>query len=440
MKLLMPGKQEDEDTEIKNVYTRRRPKFLLYYQSVLAVAAIFIFFTAFDIYFWEGFHIIPPVGFVNLYIAGTLILFAFAKISKVTYKIPKELLVWGAGYLAISSCSFILLLSFPSYVEELGFQQLRTRILSEVFLLMMFLIFSNHTKVQKITKLAICLAVVLSVFNNIVELTNPLAFGGINTSGRPAGFYLNPNGTGSALMLGLIFGIGALPKKIRVFYSFIVLIGVFLTVSRGAILGWFIVMGVLCKTNLVPRKQLLFWVVSIVGFSIIFGSILSGLFDLDELQRSGVITANVNNIHERLDWLQNPKSEDSADSRLEVVAIAWKMFGEHPWLGNGLGSTDNINGLGISTHNMYLQLMTDHGIIGVTILPALVYAVTRNVQGESRSIAWAFGVFIMLWGFFSHNILEDRVILIGFSLMAAMSKTSQYKPRHRGLPQLPQGS
>ncbi len=438
MKLLMSEKQEHEDPIIEDVYTRRRPKFLVYYQSALAIIAIFIFFTSFDIYFWEGFHIIPPVGFVNLYIAGLLVLLALAKISKIRYQISKELLVWGAGYLSISSLSFILLLSFPSYAEEVGFQYLRTRILSEMFLMMMFLIFSNHTKVQKLTKLAICLAVVLSIFNNVIELSNPLAFGGINTSGRPAGFYLNPNGTGCALVLGLIFGIGVLPKKLRVFYSLIVLIGVFLTVSRGAILGWFIVMGIFCKTNLVSRKQLLIWVVGALGFSIIFGSALSGLFDLDELQRSGAITANVDNIRERLEWLQNPKSEESADIRLEVVAIAWQMFGDHPWLGNGLGSTDNIHGLGISTHNIYLQLMTDHGIIGVIILPTLVYAVTRNVQGESRSIAWAFGTFIILWGFFSHNVLEDRVTLISFSLMAAISKNSlnsQIKRKYKSLPQ-----
>jgi O-antigen ligase len=435
MKLLMPAKQEQEEVGTENIYIRRRPKFLLYYQSALAVFAIFIFFTSFDIYFWEAFHIIPPVGFVNLYIAGILILLALAKISRTRYQISKELLIWGAGYLSISSFSFVLLLSFPSYVEEVGFQYLRTRVLSEVFLMMMFLIFSNHSKIQDLTRLAICLVVVVSIFNNILELSNPLAFGGINTSGRPAGFYLNPNATGSALILGMIFGIGILPKKARVFYSLIVLFGVFLTVSRGAILGWFIVMGVFCKTNLVSRKQLILWVFGILGFSIIFGSALSGLFDLDELQRSGAITANVDNIRERFEWLQNPKSEDSADDRLEVVAIAWKMFGAHPWLGNGLGSTNDINGWGISTHNMYLQLMADHGIIGVMILPALMYAVTRNAQGEARSVAWAFGIFIMLWGFFSHNILEDRVALISFSLMAAMSKNSQTKRKRKSLPQ-----
>jgi O-antigen ligase len=432
MKQLMPAKEESD--YIRSIdKSKKNTQFLPYYQSALAVSAIFIFFTSFDTYFWESAKVIPPVVFINLYDAAILILLAFAKISKTSYRIPSELIIWCIGYLAISSFSFLLLLSFPSYVEEVGFQYLRTRILSEVFLLIMFLIFSKYPQVQNLTRLAICLATIGTVFSLILELSDPSIFGGINTSGRPAGLYMNPNIAGSALILGMIFGIGALPQKFRVFYAIVVFLGVFLTFSRGAIFGWVLVMGIFYKTSLVPRKQLLIWLASILGVSILFGSALSGIFDLDELQRSGLVTANFDNIRERLEWLQNPKAEESADARLEVVAIAWKMFGEHPWLGNGLGSTDNLNNLGISTHNMYLQFVADHGIIGAFVLPTLVYVVTRHTQGESRSTAWAFGAFILVWGFFSHNILEERYTLICFSLMAAMGKTSKLRRKQRSL-------
>jgi hypothetical protein len=433
MKQLMSSDRSEEQLEGRRVYRKRKADFFVYYQSTLAVIAVFVFYTFFDVYFWENFKIIPPVVFINLYIAAIVILFILAKFSRIRYRIPFELVVWCVGYSIVSSFSFLLLLSLPSYAAEVGFQQLRTRFLSECFLLLMFVIFSKHTKVQTLTRISLCVVVLIACVNNVLELLDPSIFGGLNTSGRPAGFYMNPNITGCALILGMIFGMGALPQKIRVLFAMLVLIGVFTTFSRGSILGWFVVMGIFYYTKLVSRRQIVLWAIGIVGVSVIFGSILSGLFDLDELQRSGAITANFDNIRERLEWFQNPKSEDSADSRLEVVAIAWQMFGDHPLLGNGLASTDNLNNWGISTHNMYLLSVADHGILGIFILPTLVYVVTRNAQGESKSIAWAFGAFILLWGCFSHNILEERYILMSFSLMAAMNRSSRFKRKIKSL-------
>jgi O-Antigen ligase len=430
MKRLISSNPEEQEY-IRNIGKNRNKNFLLYCQSILAVGAVFIFFTFFDVYFWETSKIIPPVVFINLYGGITVILLLIARRAKISYRIPGELIWWCAGYSAISLFAFLLLLSLPSYPGEAGFQQLRTRILSEFFLITMFLIFSKYRQVQNITRIAICLAVVLAIFNNVLEFTDPLIFGVFNTTGRAAGLYVNPNITGCALILGMIFGIGVLPQKIRILYSIVVLIGVFMTFSRGAMFGWFLVMGIFLKANLVPRKQLFIWVISIIGVLFIFGPILESIFNLDELQKSGVITANFDNIRERLEWFQKPKAEESADARMEVVAIAWNMFANHPLLGNGLASTDNLNNWGISTHNMYLLYVADHGILGITILPTLVYAVTRNARGESKYIGWAFSAFILLWGCFSHNILEERYILMCFSLMAAMNRSSRIKLKRK---------
>jgi O-Antigen ligase len=426
-----PLTSSDQQEHIQQIGKHRNKNFLFYYHCTLAISAVLIFFTSLDVYLWESVKLVAPVTFIYVFIAAVFLLILTAKFSKVRYGIPIELVVWCIGYTAISSFAFLLLLSFPAYSEETGIQQLRTRILSEVFLLIMFLVFSKYPKVQTLTRLVICLAVMIAVFNNFLEFIDPLVFGGLNNTGRAAGFYINPNITGCALMLGMIFGVGALPQKLRIFYALIVLAGVVMTFSRGAIFGWLVVMGIFYKSELISRKQSLIWVASILGISFFFGSVLSTIFDLDELQRSGLVTANFDNIRERLEWFQNPKSEDSADSRLEVVAIAWKMFGNHPLLGNGLASTDNLNNWGISTHNMYLLHIADHGILGIVILPALVFAVTWKAQGESRDVALAFSIFILLWGFFSHNILEERYILICFSLMAAMNRSSRFRRRRR---------
>jgi O-antigen ligase len=224
----------------------------------------------------------------------------------------------------------------------------------------------------------------------------------------------------------MIFGMGILPKQLRIAFALLVLFGIFLTFSRGAILGWFTVIAIFIQSGVIPRKQVLLGAVGITTIILVFGQVLSNI-DMNELQRSGLIKVDIKNITERLEWFQNPlaNKEDSADSRVEVVMTAWNMFVEHPILGSGIASTKNLNNWGISTHNMYLLFLTEHGILGIFIFPLLVYAVTWHSRGETKHIALAFSAFILLWGLFSHNIVEDRSILIIFSLMAAMNVTSR---------------
>jgi O-antigen ligase len=368
-----------------------------------------------------------PVVLISIFMAAGFLLLIFTRFASLKY-IPSELIIWCAGYLGISLFSFMLVLCFYAeypFAKE-SFQEVRTRILSESFLIITYLIFAKSPQIQNLTRVAICLAVLLAVFNNIREVSDPLVFQGLNPAGRAAGYYLDPNRTGCALILGMIFGIGILPKQLRIAFALLVLFGIFLTFSRGAILGWFIVIPIFIQSGVIPRKQVLLGAVGITTIILVFGQVLSNI-DLNELQRSGLIKVDIKNITERLEWFQNPlaNKEDSADSRVEVVMTAWNMFVEHPILGSGIASTQNLNNWGISTHNMYLLFLTEHGILGIFIFPLLVYAVTWHSRGETKHIALAFSAFILLWGLFSHNIVEDRSILIIFSLMAAMNVTSR---------------
>jgi O-antigen ligase len=413
--------------------SNQKPNYLFYYQAALAIGSVLVFFTFIDVYFFQIGKLPPPLVLINLFMAGGFLLLVFTRFA-ILKSIPSELIIWCAGYLAISSLSFLVAVCFYAdypFVEE-AFPEVRIRILSELFLIIMYLIFAKDPQIQKWTRVAICLAVLLAIFNNLREVSDPFAFEKLNTSGRAAGYYINPNRTGCALILGMIFGLGVLPKTLRIPFALLVIFGTFLTFSRGAILGWFIVMAIFIQSGIITRKQLLLWVVGIVTISLVLGPILSNL-DLNELQRSGLIKVDIKNITGRLEWFQNPVAnrEDSGDSRLEVVITAWNMFVEHPILGNGIASTKNLNNWGISTHNMYLLFITEHGILGIFILPLLVYVVTWHSRGESKHIALAFSSFILLWGLFSHNIVEERYILMSFSLMAAMNVTSRLEQKSK---------
>jgi O-antigen ligase len=132
------------------------------------------------------------------------------------------------------------------------------------------------------------------------------------------------------------------------------------------------------------------------------------------------------NILGRITWFQDPFSDDADQdtSRLDIVQVGWKLFSQSPILGNGLASTQTWSEP-LATHNMYLNLMVEHGFLGALIMPLLIYAVIKNACGETKIIGFIFAAFILLWGIFSHNILEQRFILILFSLMASMTMQSR---------------
>ena len=136
---------------------------------------------------------------------------------------------------------------------------------------------------------------------------------------------------------------------------------------------------------------------------------------------------NVSNILGRIDWALHPFTyEDaSADERKEVIGLSWEMISARPLIGNGIASTVIWN-KSVSTHNIYLYYLVDYGVIGLFILPLLLLASIWRAGGEARQTALPFLVFILFFGFFSHNIVEEYYFLISFALMAAMSASSRF--------------
>jgi O-antigen ligase len=98
----------------------------------------------------------------------------------------------------------------------------------------------------------------------------------------------------------------------------------------------------------------------------------------------------------------------------------WLQFVASPLFGNGLGSTE-LWELRTSTHNLYIMLASDFGLVGWLVLPVLLLAaVRRDITTLPGGVA---AVFLLLWGLVSHNVLGEYYILIAISLMAAISST-----------------
>jgi O-antigen ligase len=138
----------------------------------------------------------------------------------------------------------------------------------------------------------------------------------------------------------------------------------------------------------------------------------------------GVLNKDVS---KRIESFVNPQefaTDESAAQRAAVFGGAWEMFASNPIVGSGVGASREWE-YEISSHNQYLNLMVDHGALGFFILPLIILASIWGAQGEARQVSSSFAAFVVCWGFFSHNVLEEYYILLTFALLASMSLASR---------------
>ncbi|MBD2138459.1 O-antigen ligase family protein [Anabaena sp. FACHB-1237] len=388
----------------------------LYYQSALAVGAISIFFTDLHLYLNSARYIsFSPALFIAVFGIASIPLF----LSTIKL-LPMYLINWCILYISVSLISFI-----SSDHSEIVLIELQTRLFSVVFLIIMSIIFRGNILISFFARWTVLIVTIINVINNFIELLNPSIFAELNDTYRPSGFYVDPNKSGCALMLGMIFSITLLPQKYRIPFSLLTGVGIILTFSRGAIISWLSVIMILIIQRKIAIKQLLIFGIITGAIILLMGSIGSVFLNTGVLE--DIISSN-NNINGRLAWLQDPSSSDSNSdiSRLLVVEFALQKFAENPFLGNGIAYTQEWGE--IRTHNMYLLLIVEHGFLAVLLMPLLILAVTHSPKIKTKDIAFTFAFFIMLWGIFSHRVFEERYILIMFSLMSAINMNSQLKP------------
>jgi len=374
-----------------------------WYRSFLAVGLVAVFFTNLANY---GLRFgVPPLYWVGAF-AVAAALFAAADLVRRGLRI-EPVGVWAFAYVLLSLVWFA-----PSSQSPLAVQQVETRILSAGFLLLALFLFSEGNA-RFAGRRAIVAATLLAVALNLYEVVFPMTFSDI--PGRASGLYTNVNQSGAALVLGLVVGAGALPPRWRVPFALAVGVGILATVSRSAILGWALVLTLWAMRRGHRGPAFLAAAILLAAGALLLLSPAWPQVQL-ALEERGVLTENV---RERLDLFGGGELDDASTlERRQVAALAWSVFGDRPLAGAGTGaSTEPPFELG--PHNMYLAMMVDHGVIGLFLLPTLLLAAVWGARSSRMFYVVPFAVFLAFWGFFSHNVLEERYILLAVAFVAA---------------------
>jgi O-antigen ligase len=389
------------------------PQFSETWRNITAAFMVIMFFCGLAVY-WNLFVWPEAIPLYWIMLGGALSLILLAMDGKRIGFLRTPLFLWVTVFLIVTLIWY--------FAEGLDVHILKTRILSCALMVVFLILFHADRRLIHLVRWMLVAAVVLAIINNVIDFMIPYTFVPRGTPwtnpGRSAGFYINANEAGAAILFGLVLSLDVLPQKWRAGFAVASLLGIALTFSRSAILGWFLVMFVLWYGKKIRGHRL-------AALLIPLGIVLALFWTVIMTFIAGNNEINSANVLGRINWFLSPDKNVnfSTESRLEVMKKAWAMFLKHPIVGNGVGSTD-VWSYSISTHNMYLVYMADYGLIGLILFLTLVLAVVHGLRGPARTTGLAFAVFVLYWGFFSHNIVDNYFSLFALTLMASIATLS----------------
>ena len=329
--------------------------------------------------------------------------------------LEKPLVRWAFAALMLFTWGMLVrTFNAPAGIDDyLFFRAFGMRVIAIGFLLCCTMIFDDPGALR-ITKRAVVVATLAGIALNIYDFMFPGTFSTI--PGRAAGLYAQPNTSGIALVFGCLIGLSAIRRRWwQEAFVLVSFIGVLVTFSRESIVAFgCVVLG----GSLAGRLSLRRLVVAVgVGIAL-FVAINTGNNLL-----SDKIASSEN-------WSRLTSTSDySARKRVQMAKRTLGAFEEAPLLGQGLGTT-GFWGDEAPSHNYYLDLLADNGIIGIFLIPALLLSVGRRSWDF-----YAFAAAFLVWSLFSFQVLDDTASLICLAIEAVESHTRQaaYDPEPASL-------
>jgi O-antigen ligase len=387
--------------------TARGPSAL--YAALTATVFAALFYTNVPTYGGMFLWAVQPIHFMMALGLAAFPLLLGRDGLKIDLRTP--FVLWCLIYLLICSLSYALL-------GGGAYEPLQLRILAVIFMLTFYVLFVRSARLIIWVRYALIGCVLLGVAMNIYDISHPFALvpatSEFSLIGRAAGLYVNPNPAGLALLMGFVLSVELLPARWRTSYALVVGIGIALTASRAAMGALGLVMLILTFAGVFRFRQLVWMSLSATAAGWLlwtwFGAQLAAV-DIDW-------TA----LYERAQWFLElgERNDFSQRERALLAEKAWLLAANHPFVGAGLGSTELWNERS-STHNMFLMMMADFGVLGVFIFPALVCASAGGLTKIFRRDRLAFSALALTYGLVSHNLIGDYYFMLAVALMAAMS-------------------
>jgi O-antigen ligase len=254
----------------------------------------------------------------------------------------------------------------------------------------------------------------------LIDARYPGTFSFLDT--RAAGFGVNPN-SGAALLVMTLIGVLDWQKPrlslSATVWAGIVFVGVFMTMSRSGILLLGLV-GMLYLRQCIRKNGLgTLVIIGGIGFCVAGYGVMAG-----EFARRVLPLLEANGSRANLFSGQMDAMDTREDSRVQLAMEHFEMAMERPFLGWGTGlSYSGEDG----AHNMYLARWVENGVPGLLAYMLLIGAIFRIGWRHNSWECLTLAYYLAALSFFSHNLLEDKSLLIMLAITAgrAVQNTPQ---------------
>ncbi len=112
-------------------------------------------------------------------------------------------------------------------------------------------------------------------------------------------------------------------------------------------------------------------------------SVLVTLCTLIYFMFNGLFDHTGSHFHQRVAPLLTGQIDDAVNERFTYYQSAFSVFLDHPFIGVGFGGWPISHGLGdvsLHPHNIFLEILSETGLVGLAWFMALLYVVFRNLK------------------------------------------------------------
>ena len=247
-------------------------------------------------------------------------------------------------------------------------------------------------------------ALVVSVASVLTDVLHPGTFSMVTD--RAAGFARNPNGAGF-LVISLCCGVLSFERVRAVDLAALAAtaVAVIATLSRGAFILLAFILA--CYAASVVRRA---WhhgigtvLMRLAAFGLLIGATVAVVTIMIGQRMFAVSGSRIQMLTGR-EQVVGPR-----ESRIELLQYSWDLVRDSPIVGYGSGFTFTMNQ---GPHNIYISRWLDNGLIGLICFLWLLVAVGVTFWKRRHTTGLVFAGVVAIEGFFSHNLLEERALLV----------------------------
>lgn len=303
--------------------------------------------------------------------------------------------------------------------------------LAVIFLVMPIVLLSGYRKYKR------SIFVFFWTVSFVPLIIDTIFKGVFSDFGRAGGFYSNSNAAAATVLLLLVCAIDW--QKPRLFDLLLIAtssLAIVFSASRASMLFLALLVPTYLLSTLSKEHMSLAGLVKTSAFLSIIA--LSGMVFLN-ITGALTIQTETHAASERYESVISILSGDvehlTTDPRILAVEYNFREILKEPFTGHGTGYAGTFDDFRWGAHNIYIHVWEENGVVALTTYLLFLVSLFSLAWKHKNIGLGTFAILVVYLGLFSHNLLDQRSMLIPLALMMTSSSVEfhEKKKNRQGL-------